>query len=66
MAMFLNTAARIQKQCKRYKKKILATSEFAMELMENTNEYQIEYVDLIKFFGKKNSIKIYEVHPAEN
>lgn len=61
----LNTAARIQKQCKRYKKKILVTSEFAVKLIKSTKEYEIKYVDLIKFFGKKNSIKIYEVHQVK-
>ena len=60
----LNTAARIQKQCKRYKKKILITNKFAVNLIKNTKEYKIEYVDLVKFFGKKKSIKIYEVHQA--
>lgn len=61
----LNTAARIQKQCKRYKKKILVTSKFAVNLIKITKEYNIEYVDLIKFFGKKKSIKIYEVYVPE-
>ncbi|QIA06952.1 adenylate/guanylate cyclase domain-containing protein [Draconibacterium halophilum] len=60
----LNTAARIQKQCKRYSKKILVTNKFAVKLIKSTKEYKIEYVDLIKFFGKKRSIKIYEVHQA--
>lgn len=62
----LNTAARIQKQCKRYRKRILVTREFAVRLIKNTKEYKIEYVDLVKFFGKKKSIKIYEVHKVED
>ncbi|WP_297086906.1 adenylate/guanylate cyclase domain-containing protein [uncultured Draconibacterium sp.] len=61
----LNTAARIQKQCKRYRKRVLVTREFAVRLIKNTREYKIEYVDLVKFFGKKKSIKIYEVHKVD-
>ncbi len=61
----LNTAARIQKQCKAYRKEILVTREFAVRLIKNTKEYKIKYVDLVKFFGKKKSIKIYEVYKAE-
>ena len=61
----LNTAARIQKQCKRYKKRILVTREFAVRLAKNTKLYKIEYVDFVKFQGKDKSVKIYEVHKAE-
>lgn len=57
----LNTAARIQKQCKRYRKQILVTREFAAGLVKSTKIYKTRYVDIVKFFGKNRSVKIYEV-----
>ncbi len=60
----LNTAARIQKQCKRYRKQILVTRNFALQLVKKTKLYKAEYVDDVKFFGKKKSIKIYEVEKS--
>lgn len=57
----LNTAARIQKQCKRYRKQILVTREFAAGLVKSTKAYRTHYVDIVKFFGKNRSVKIYEV-----
>lgn len=57
----LNTAARIQKQCKTYKKQILVTEQFARNLEKATSNYQIKYVDEVKFHGKNRLVKLYEV-----
>lgn len=57
----LNTAARIQKQCKRYRKKILVTRNFASQLIKAKTEYKLKYVDIVKFLGKDRIVKIYEV-----
>ena len=58
----LNTAARIQKQCKRYRKKILVTRNFASKLIKSKTSYKLNYVDLVKFIGKDRVVKIYEVY----
>lgn len=58
----LNTAARIQKQCKPYKKQILVTDKFAESLQKLNTEYQINYVDEVKFHGKNRMVKLFEVH----
>ncbi|QGY44038.1 hypothetical protein GM418_10325 [Maribellus comscasis] len=57
----LNTAARIQKQCKRYRKNILVTRDFASQLISAKTEYRLNYVDIVKFLGKDRIVKIYEV-----
>ncbi len=57
----LNTAARIQKQCKTYKKQILVTENFARKLQKIQSTYTINYVDKVKFHGKKLQVKLYEV-----
>jgi adenylate cyclase len=57
----LNTAARIQKQCKTYKKQILVTEKFAKDLQKVSSSYQINYVDKVKFHGKGNMVDLYEV-----
>jgi adenylate cyclase len=57
----LNTAARIQKQCKPYKKQILVTKEYAQKLQKATSEYHVNYVDKVKFHGKNNKVKLFEV-----
>ncbi len=63
----LNTAARIQKQCKHYKKTILITHEFAERLNEHTHPYKVNYVDDTLLAGKKEAVKIYEVsQPSVN
>jgi adenylate cyclase len=58
----LNTAARIQKQCKTYRKKILVTSNFASQLLDAKTGYKLQYVDIVKFIGKNRTVKIYEVY----
>lgn len=57
----LNTAARIQKQCKPYRKQILVTDKFASNLEKVTSNYQINYVDEVKFHGKDRLVKLFEV-----
>ncbi len=43
----LNTAARIQKQCKPYKKELLVTKPFANVIKNQPNGYHINYVDKV-------------------
>jgi adenylate cyclase len=57
----LNTAARIQKQCKPYKKQILVTHDFGSKLLKTESGYSVKYVDTVKFFGKGKAIKLYEI-----
>lgn len=61
----LNTAARIQKQCKRYRKNILVTRDFASQLIKEKTKYKLKYVDIVKFVGKDRVVKIYEVFKEE-
>lgn len=61
----LNTAARIQKQCKTYKKQILVTENFAETLQQHNTEYKINYVDEVKFHGKNRKVKLFEVYRNE-
>jgi len=61
----LNTAARIQKQCKRYRKKILVTRHFGSRMIKAKTKYKIRYVDFIKFVGKDRREKIYEVFESD-
>jgi len=61
----LNTAARIQKQCKRYRKQILVTRNFAAKLLKIDTDYKLNYIDIVKFFGKDRTVKIYEVCKPE-
>lgn len=58
----LNTAARIQKQCKAYRKTILVTPDFAKKLVKNTTDYEANFVDKVKFRGKNDLVKLYEVY----
>ncbi len=57
----LNTAARIQKQCKHYKKPVLVTENFAQKLASQQNGYQINLVDRVKLSGKAKEVDLYEV-----
>lgn len=61
----LNTAARIQKQCKRYRKKILVTRDFGVKLAKYQNNYKLKYIDIVKFLGKDQIVKIYEVYSSD-
>ncbi len=57
----LNTAARIQKQCKRYGKPLLATEKFIRMLAKTQSDYTTKYVDEVKFLGKDRRAKLYEI-----
>jgi adenylate cyclase len=57
----LNTAARIQKQCKHYKKPVLVTENIAQKLASQQNGYQINLVDRVKLTGKTKEVDLYEV-----
>ena len=62
----LNTAARIQKQCKKYKASFLGTAEFCNQLKKVTLEYDLEYLDKVKLVGKKEPDDIYSIKAAYN
>ena len=57
----LNTAARIQKQCKRYKKPLLATERFVEKLANSPSGYSSKYVDEVKFLGKNRRARLFEI-----
>ncbi len=57
----LNTAARIQKQCKPYKKELLITKSFANVIMSHQDIYKINFVDKIGLKGKEKDVELYEV-----
>ena len=57
----LNTAARIQKQCKPYKKELLVTKSFANVIMSHQDIYKINFVDKISLKGKEKDVDLYEV-----
>ena len=61
----LNTAARIQKQCKRYKKPLLATEKFVFKLAGTPSGYSSRFVDDVKFLGKNRRVKLFEIYEAE-
>ena len=58
----LNTAARIQKQCKKYRNYILVTRDFAAKLIKAKTKYKLKYVDIVKFIGKERVVKIYGIY----
>ena len=62
----LNTAARIQKQCKKYHKDILVTQSFAEELKKYKNGYCINYLDKVKLVGKVNKVALFDVSKSTN
>ncbi len=57
----LNTAARIQKQCKPYKKELLVTRSFANAIKSNQNGYKVNFVDKLYLKGKEKEVELYEV-----
>ena len=62
----LNTAARIQKQCKRYRKKILVTRNFGQQLQISSEQYKVQFVDSVKFIGKDRTEQIFEIIVPES
>ena len=61
----LNTAARIQKQCKRYNKKLLVTKEFYEKFREVSFGYKTEWIALDNLVGKQHPVDIYAIDPQE-
>jgi len=61
----LNTAARIQKQCKSYNRRLLVTKQFAEKFREVSSRYQIEWLALDSLAGKQNPVDIYAIEPVE-
>lgn len=59
----LNTAARIQKKCRKYDVKVLATEKFASNLAEVKNGYSIDFVANVNVSGKKEPVSIYKISP---
>jgi adenylate cyclase len=61
----LNTAARIQKQCKSYNRRLLVTKNFAEKFREVSFGYQIEWLALDRLLGKQNPVDIYAIEPQK-
>ncbi|GET29402.1 adenylate/guanylate cyclase domain-containing protein [Prolixibacter sp. SD074] len=59
----LNTAARIQKQCKNYNRKLLVTRSFVEAFKTDASDYRIEWVANDRLIGKKNPVEIYAIEP---
>ncbi len=57
----LNTAARIQKQCKSYRKRLLCTKEFAEKFREVSSGYKIEWLARDHLTGKQLPVDIYSI-----
>lgn len=57
----LNTASRLQKQCKKYGVQLLATEIFISNLTKTHHNYTCEFLDLILLSGKVNSEKIFQI-----
>lgn len=57
----LNTASRLQKQCKIYSANLLATEGFISNLKNTPHNYTYEYLGLVLLSGKVNSEKIFMI-----
>ncbi|MGQ1787551.1 MULTISPECIES: adenylate/guanylate cyclase domain-containing protein [unclassified Saccharicrinis] len=57
----LNTAARIQKQCKKYGKEIIVTKSFAENISIKPNGYQVTFIERAKLSGKAKDVDLYDV-----
>ncbi|WP_180327362.1 adenylate/guanylate cyclase domain-containing protein [Labilibaculum manganireducens] len=57
----LNTASRLQKQCKKYGARLLATEAFVSNLRKTQHDYTYEFLDLVHLSGKVNSEKIFHI-----
>ncbi|MGV8094408.1 MAG: adenylate/guanylate cyclase domain-containing protein [Mangrovibacterium sp.] len=62
----LNTAARIQKQCKSYQKRLLVTKEFAEKFREVSFGYKTEWLALDHLTGKEYPVDIYSIEPQDS
>lgn len=56
----LNTASRLQKQCKKYGARLLATEAFVSNPIKTQHNYTYEFLDLVHL-GKINSEKIFQI-----
>ncbi len=61
----LNTAARIQKQCKPYEKELLVTKAFANVMLSNQNGYEINFVDKVSLKGIGKEVELFEVRSGD-
>ena len=61
----LNTAARIQKQCKYHKKQLLVTSNFEEKFRAVSAGYKIDWISKDKLVGKQNPVDIYAIEPND-
>ena len=59
----LNTAARIQKQCKSYNRILLVTDNFVEKFRPISQGYQIEWITNDPLVGKLKRVGVYAVHP---
>ena len=59
----LNTAARIQKVCNRYKKNLLSSESFA-EFMGDVDEFKKVQIGFITLQGKSAPVNIYSIEPT--
>ncbi|RKD85115.1 adenylate cyclase [Mangrovibacterium diazotrophicum] len=57
----LNTAARIQKQCKSYNRQLLVTKTFATKFEEVGNGFKIEWIAKDLLIGKKHKVDIFAI-----
>ena len=57
----LNTAARIQKQCKSYQKQLLVTKAFADAFRPVSEGYLIKWISRDKLVGKQKPVDIYSI-----
>jgi adenylate cyclase len=58
----LNTAARIQKVCNQYKKKLLASESFA-ELLDAHSKYKKILIGYVPLKGKSVPVNVYSIEP---
>lgn len=59
----LNTAARIQKQCKSYKRRLLVTKHFSELFVPVSESFRIEWVGSNQLTGKEKAVEIYSIEP---
>ena len=57
----LNTAARIQKQCKSYKRKLLVTKNFTEQFGKVSDGFKIEWIAKDLLIGKKHQVDIFAI-----
>jgi len=58
----LNTASRLQKQCKNYSANLLATERFISNLTKTPHNYTFEYLGVVHLSGKINLENIFKIN----